>query len=194
MQVTRLNIPDVFLIRPRKHGDARGYFVETFNEKLFEAHVAGTRFVQDNEALSAAKGTVRGLHFQRPPTAQGKLVRASRGAIFDVAVDIRRGSPSFGRHVSAVLDSENGDQLWVPPGFAHGYCTLEPGSVIAYKVTNLYSAADDGGIAWDDPEIGIDWPVRRGEAVLSAKDETLPRLADLPPVFGYEPGLASATR
>lgn len=194
MQVTRLDIPDVVLLRPRKHGDARGYFVETFNEQAFHASVAQARFVQDNEALSGAVGTVRGLHFQRPPTAQGKLVRASRGKIFDVAVDIRRGSPSFGKHVSAVLDAEAGDQLWVPPGFAHGYCTLEPGSIIAYKVTNFYSAADDGGIAWDDPDLGIDWPVKPGEAVLSAKDKALPRLADLPPVFDFEPNAASAAQ
>ncbi len=185
MYATRLDIPDVVLIRPTRHGDTRGYFVETFNARLFGREVTQAVFVQDNEALSAQVGTVRGLHFQRPPTAQGKLVRALEGGIFDVAVDIRRGSPTFGRHVSALLTAETGDQLWVPPGFAHGYCTTEPNSIIAYKVTDFYSAADDGGIAWDDPALGIDWPVGPGAAMLSDKDRKLPRLADLPAVFTY---------
>ena len=131
MQVTKMAITDVLLLRPKRHGDARGYFVETFNDRSFRREVGEVVFVQDNEALSARKGTVRGLHFQRPPSAQGKLVRALKGAIFDVAVDIRHGSPSFGRHVSALLTAETGDQLWVPPGFAHGYCTVEPDSIIA---------------------------------------------------------------
>ena len=192
MQVSRLEIGDVVLVRPRKHGDARGYFVETFNARRFRDLVADVSFVQDNEAFSGAAGTVRGLHFQRPPSAQGKLVRAARGAIFDVAVDMRHGSPSFGRHVSAVLSAETGDQLWVPAGFAHGYCTLEPDSVIAYKVTDFYSAAEDGGIAWDDPALGIAWPVAPGEAVLSDKDRHQPLLADLPPAFGYAAMIGSA--
>ena len=186
MQVTRLAIPDVVLVRPTRHGDARGYFVESYNGRTFAREVRDATFVQDNEALSAQQGTIRGLHFQRPPTAQGKLVRALKGAIFDVAVDIRHGSPSFGRHVSAVLSAESGDQLWVPPGFAHGYCTVEPDSIIAYKVTDFYSAADDGGIAWDDPALAIDWPVAPGAALLSAKDTKQPKLADLPEVFAYE--------
>ncbi len=186
MQVTRLAISDVALLRPKRHGDARGYFVESFSDRAFRREVGEARFVQDNEALSAQKGTVRGLHFQRPPTAQGKLVRALKGAIYDVAVDIRTGSPTFGQHVSAVLTAEEGDQLWVPPGFAHGYCTIEPDSMIAYKVTDFYSAADDGGIAWDDPALGIPWPVEPGAALLSDKDTRQPKLADLPPVFTYE--------
>jgi dTDP-4-dehydrorhamnose 3,5-epimerase len=187
MQVTRLAIADVALLRPKRHGDARGYFVESYNDRAFRRDVAEATFVQDNEALSAQKGTVRGLHFQRNPSAQGKLVRALKGAIFDVAVDIRHGSPTFGQHVSAVLTAETGDQLWVPPGFAHGYCTVEPDSVIAYKVTDFYSAADDGGIAWDDPALGIAWPVAPGEALLSDKDRKQPRLGDLPPIFTYAP-------
>ncbi len=187
MQVTRLAIPDVVLLRPKRHGDARGYFVESFNARTFGREVGDAVFVQDNEALSAQVGTVRGLHFQRPPTAQGKLVRALKGAIFDVAVDIRSGSPTFGRHVSALLSAETGDQLWVPPGFAHGYCTVEPDSIIAYKVTDFYSAAEDGGIAWDDPALGIEWPVAPGAAVLSDKDRRQPKLADLPPVFAHGP-------
>ncbi len=186
MQVTRLAIPDVRLLRPKRHGDARGYFVESFNAATFAREVGEAVFVQDNEALSAQVGTVRGLHFQRHPTAQGKLVRALRGAIFDVAVDIRTGSPTYGQHVSATLSAENGDQLWVPPGFAHGYCTLEPDSMIAYKVTNFYSAADDGGLAWDDPALAIAWPVEAGAAVLSDKDTRQPKLAELPALFTYE--------
>ncbi len=186
MQVTMLAIPDVMLLRPKRHGDARGYFVETFSARSFQRDVADAVFVQDNEALSAQKGTVRGLHFQRPPSAQGKLVRASKGAIFDVAVDIRHGSPTFGRHVSALLTAETGEQLWVPPGFAHGYCTVEPDSMIAYKVTDFYSAADDAGLAWDDPALGIAWPVEPGAALLSDKDKRQPKLAELPPLFSAE--------
>ena len=186
MQVTKLSIPDVVLLQPTRHGDARGYFVESFNARTFAREICQATFVQDNEAFSARAGTVRGLHFQRPPAAQGKLVRALKGAIFDVAVDIRRGSPTFGHHVSAMLTAEAGDQLWVPPGFAHGYCTLEPDSIIAYKVTDFYSAADDGGVSWDDPAIGIEWPVAPGQALLSAKDTKQPRLADLPEIFRYE--------
>ena len=187
MQTVRLAIPDVVLLRPKRHGDARGYFVESFNARTFAREVGiEVAFVQDNEALSAQVGTVRGLHFQRRPTAQGKLVRAIAGAIFDVAVDIRTGSPTFGQHVSATLSANTGDQLWVPPGFAHGYCTVEPDSVIAYKVTNYYSAADDGGIAWDDPALGIEWPLASGAALLSDKDRRQPKLADLPATFTHE--------
>lgn len=188
MQVDRLSIADVALITPRRFGDARGYFAETFSARAFREQVAGCDFVQDNEALSAIVGTVRGLHFQREPAAQGKLVRVIRGAILDVAVDIRMGSPSFGRAVSARLDAADGAQLWVPPGFAHGYCTLEPDTLVAYKVTAYYSPAHDGGILWDDPALGIVWPLPAGGAVLSDKDTTLPRLADLPPTFHYPAG------
>ena len=193
MQVNTLDIPEVVVLRPSRHGDHRGYFVESFNARSFRAEVAAAEFVQDNEAMSAAQGTVRGLHFQRPPTAQGKLVRVLKGAIFDVAVDIRQGSPTFGRHVFATLTAETGDQIWVPPGFAHGYCTLEPDCVIAYKVTNFYSAADDGGIAWDDPALAIPWPVEPGAALLSDKDRRQPKLADLPAVFTYEGGAGGSS-
>ncbi len=187
MQATRLAIPDVVLLRPKRHGDARGYFVESFNARTFAREVGiEVAFVQDNEALSAQPGTLRGLHFQKDPHAQGKLVRVLRGAILDVAVDIRVGSPSFGRHVSARLDAAEGAQLWVPAGFAHGYCTLEPDTMVAYKVTDFYSPADDGGILWNDPALGIAWPLPPGGAVLSDKDTRLPLLKDLPPVFRYE--------
>lgn len=185
MQVDRLSIADVVLIRPRRFGDDRGYFAETFSARSFREQVAAKDFVQDNEALSAAVGTVRGLHFQREPAAQGKLVRVIAGAILDVAVDIRTGSPSFGQAVSARLDAAEGAQLWVPPGFAHGYCTLEPDTLVAYKVTDFYSPAHDGGILWNDPALGIDWPLPEGGAVLSGKDIALPRLAELPPIFHY---------
>ncbi len=186
MIVERLSIPEVVRVRPKRFGDSRGYFSEVFSARLFRQQVADVDFVQDNEALSGAVGTLRGLHFQRSPMAQGKLVRVVRGAIFDVAVDIRKGSPTFGRHASARLDGVEGDQLWVPAGFAHGYCTLEPDTLVAYKVTNYYSPADDGGVLWNDPEIGIDWPVPALGPVLSAKDLGLPLLKDLPDQFHYD--------
>ena len=186
MDVQQLAIPEVILIRPRRHGDARGYFVESFSARAFRNEVAAFDFVQDNEALSGTSGTLRGLHFQRHPMAQGKLVRAIRGAIFDVAVDIRRGSSTFGEHVAAHLDAVGGAQLWVPPGFAHGYCTLETDTLVAYKVTQYYSPADDGGIRWNDPALKIDWPVGPKGAALSDKDTKLPLLTELPPTFLFE--------
>jgi len=186
MRVAFLEIPAIALIQPKRFGDERGYFVETFNARLFREQVANAVFVQDNEALSGQVGTLRGLHFQRPPTAQGKLVRVVKGAIFDVAVDIRVGSPTFGKHVAVRLDAAEGAQLWVPPGFAHGYCTLEPDTLVSYKVTDFYSPADDAGVSWNDPALGIDWPLGPNGAVLSAKDTKLPVLADLPPIFTYD--------
>lgn len=186
MIVERLSIPGVVRVRPKRFGDDRGYFSEVFNARMFRQHVCDADFVQDNEALSAVAGTLRGLHFQRSPMAQGKLVRVIRGAIFDVAVDIRRGSPSYGRHVGVRLDGADGDQLWVPVGFAHGYCTLEPDTLVAYKVTNYYSPADDGGVLWNDPAIGIDWPLPAQGPTLSAKDLGLPLLEDLPEQFHFD--------
>jgi dTDP-4-dehydrorhamnose 3,5-epimerase len=192
MHVEFLEIPAVALIQPKRFGDERGYFVETFNARLFREKVADAVFVQDNEALSGQAGTLRGLHFQKPPAAQGKLVHVVKGAIFDVAVDIRAGSPTFGKHVAARLDAAGGAQLWVPPGFAHGYCTLEPDTLVSYKVTNFYSPAGEGGILWNDPALAIDWPLGPGGAVLSAKDTKLPVLADLAPVFTYDPAVEAA--
>jgi dTDP-4-dehydrorhamnose 3,5-epimerase len=186
MRVEFLEIPAVALVQPKRFGDARGYFVGTFNARLFREKIADAVFVQDNEALSGQAGTLRGLHFQKPPAAQGKLVRVVKGAIFDVAVDIRVGSPTFGKHVAARLDATGGAQLWVPPGFAHGYCTLEPDTLVSYKVTHFYSPADDAGILWNDPALGIRWPLGPGGAVLSAKDTKLPLLADLPAIFTYD--------
>jgi dTDP-4-dehydrorhamnose 3,5-epimerase len=149
--------------------------------------VAGAvSFVQDNQSYSATPGTLRGLHFQTPPRAQGKLVRCLAGAVFDVAVDLRHGSPTFGQWAGVELTAARLNALWVPAGFAHGFCTLVPDSVITYKVTDYYSPADDRGLAWDDPALGITWPDCADPETLSAKDRVQPRLADLPPVFAWE--------
>ncbi|GLK72253.1 dTDP-4-dehydrorhamnose 3,5-epimerase [Ancylobacter dichloromethanicus] len=189
---TRLAIPDVVLVQPVRHGDARGYFCETYKKAEFDAFGLDIAFVQDNESLSREVGVVRGLHFQTPPMAQAKLVRAVRGAIFDVAVDIRRGSPSFGRWVAATLTAAGGEQLLVPHGFAHGFCTLEPDTIVAYKVDAPYSPAHDAGIRWDDPDLAIDWPVAVGSAVLSNKDRTAPLLRDYATPFACPQPAAGA--
>jgi dTDP-4-dehydrorhamnose 3,5-epimerase len=185
MQVSELDVKGLFLITPRRHGDSRGYFMETFRQDLFEKAVGPVTFVQDNQSMSAEVGTVRGLHFQLNPRAQGKLVRCLAGAILDVAVDIRQGSPTYGQHIKAELSAENGQQLWVPPGFAHGFCTLELNSVIAYKVTDYYSPEHDRGLHWNDPALGIDWPIAEDKAVLSAKDRVQPLLSELDANFAY---------
>lgn len=187
MRVQRLAIPEVALIQPRRFADVRGFFSETFKADAFADAIGATVFVQDNEAQSHAAGTVRGLHFQRPPAAQGKLVRVTRGAVLDAVVDVRTGSPSFGAVVSVRLDAEDGAQLWVPPGFAHGYCTLLADTVVAYKVTSPYSPADEGGLLWSDPALAVPWPVSPDKAIVSDKDRALPTLAAMPPAFGYEP-------
>lgn len=176
--ITPLAIPDVLLITPKRHGDARGWFAETWSEKALAGTPADTTFVQDNQAFSAAKGTLRGLHFQKGAFAQGKLIRALRGSIFDVAVDLRSGSATYGRWVSAELTAEGGEQLWVPKGFAHAYCTITPDCEIFYKVDAPYAPQSEGGLIWNDPDLGIPWPVE-GEPLLSAKDQVLPRLKDL---------------
>lgn len=185
MLFERLDIPEVILITPKKFGDERGYFVECFRKSLFEEAVGNFDFVQDNQSLSADAGTIRGLHFQLDPKAQGKLVSCIMGAVLDVAVDIRTGSPTYGHHVTAELTAENGRMLWVPPGFAHAFCTLETNTKVSYKVTNYYSPEHDRGLAYDDPEIGINWPIPTSKAVLSAKDRRQPRLAELGTVFIY---------
>ena len=183
MEVVSLAIPEIKIIRPRKFGDHRGFFSETYSKRSFEAAGLHHDFVQDNHSLSAEVGTVRGLHFQLPPFAQDKLVRVVKGAILDVAVDIRKGSPTFGKHVSAVISAEAWNQILVPVGFAHGFCTLEPDTEVIYKVTNFYSAEHDRGLLWNDPDLGIDWPVAADKAQLSDKDHRNPRLAELPDVF-----------
>jgi dTDP-4-dehydrorhamnose 3,5-epimerase len=178
-------LPAVRVIRPHRHQDARGYFSEVWREDAMRQAGIDVRFVQENHTLSRIKGTIRGLHFQIGPAAQGKLVRCVRGSIFDVAVDIRRGSPTFGRHVSLILSTENWKQLYVPIGFAHGYCTLEPETEVTYKVTAYYDPASERGLAWDDPEIGIAWPVDGEKAVLVSRDRLHPRLSELSDVFTY---------
>lgn len=185
LDVKPLAISEVKLVTPPIFRDARGFFSETYNQAALAAAGIDAVFVQDNQSLSRARGVIRGLHYQLEPHAQGKLVRVVRGSILDVAVDIRHGSPTFGRHVSAVLSAENWAQLWVPAGFAHGFCTLEPDTEVIYKVTDLYAPECDRGIAFDDPALAIAWPVAAGEAVLSDKDRRHPRLADLPPPFTY---------
>ncbi|MCK8787204.1 dTDP-4-dehydrorhamnose 3,5-epimerase [Roseomonas sp. NAR14] len=180
---TPFEIDGPLLIGVRRFGDARGFFSETYSRRDFAAIGVEAEFVQDNHSLSAPVGTVRGLHFQVPPYAQAKLVRVLRGAVLDVAVDLRHGSPTFGHHITAELSAANGLQLYVPVGFAHGFCTLLPDTEVAYKVSEVYAPDCDRGLAWDDPALGIEWPVAREAAVLSDKDRRQPRLADLPPLF-----------
>jgi dTDP-4-dehydrorhamnose 3,5-epimerase len=179
MTILPLAIPSVLLIEPKKFGDARGFFSETFREDALEKAGFHGRFVQDNHSLSAQPGTLRGLHFQNPPHAQDKLVRVVRGAILDVAVDIRTGSPTFGSAVIEEISAANGRQILVPKGFAHGFVTLEPDTEVIYKVTDYYSPECDTGLAWNDPDLGIDWNLA-GEPMLSEKDRALPSFASLP--------------
>ena len=187
MQIEPQSIPEVLLITPPRFGDARGFVSETFRASRLAA--AGVRFpfVQDNHTFSAAAGTVRGLHAQAPPSVQGKLIRVTRGAIWDVAVDIRDGSPTFGRYVAAELSAANWRQLWIPPGFLHGLCTLEDNTEIVYKMAcSEYDPATECGALWNDPDLALPWPVAPDRAILSEKDRVRPRLADCPTWFAYE--------
>lgn len=179
MDITSLAIPEVKLVKPKRFGDTRGFFAEVFKRETFAAAGITADFCQDNHSRSAAVGTIRGLHFQVPPYAQAKYVTCIRGAIFDVAVDLRRSSPTFGQHVSATLTAENGEGLFIPAGFAHAFCTLEPDTEVTYKVDASYAPAHDGGLRWDDPEIAIAWPLDGAEPTLSQKDAALPSLRDL---------------
>lgn len=183
MRVEALNIPAVKKLAPDKHDDDRGFFSETYNKKALCASGIHLEFVQDNHSFSAAKGTVRGLHFQTPPFAQDKLVRVTRGAIFDVAVDLRRGSPTYGRHVSATLSAAAWNQILVPIGFAHGLMTLEPNTEVIYKVSDYYAPEHDHGLLWNDPALGIEWPLAEHEALLSDKDRAQPRFAEFATPF-----------
>ncbi|MFD1344659.1 dTDP-4-dehydrorhamnose 3,5-epimerase [Litorisediminicola beolgyonensis] len=189
MQIDETALPGVLILTPARHGDARGFFSESWNRARLAERGIDIDFVQDNHSLSRAAGTVRGLHYQTPPHAQAKLVRCGRGALFDVAVDIRRGSPTFGHWVGVELSFENGRQLLVPAGFAHGFVTRAPDTEIVYKCSDYYAPDCDRAIAFDDPGIGVDWGVARADAQLSDKDARAPRLAeaDLPFTFGETP-------
>ena len=186
MQVISTGIAEVKEIRPVRHHDPRGFFSEIFREDVLRRHGIAVPFVQENHSLSVERGVVRGLHFQIPPAGQAKLVRVGSGAAFDVAVDIRSGSPTWGRHVAVVLSAAEGNQLFVPEGFAHGFCTLEPNTELFYKVSRYYSREHDLGLAWNDPALAIPWPVAEGEALLSDKDRRQPPLAALPRYFPYQ--------
>jgi len=183
LDVRPTDIPDVRIVTPRRFVDHRGSFSETYNRQRFLDAGIDVEFVQDNHSLSREVGTVRGLHFQIGPFAQAKLVSVLRGRILDIVVDLRKSSPTYGRHVPLELAAETGQQLFVPVGFAHGFCTLEPDTEVAYKVSAYYSPEHDRGLAWDDPDLGIAWPVRPESAILSDKDRVHPRLADLTAYF-----------
>lgn len=186
MDVERLAIPEVMVITPARHGDQRGFLSEVFNAERFRA-VAGidVAFVQDNHSYSRGRGIVRGLHFQTPPAAQDKVVRVARGAILDVAVDLRHGAPTFGQHVAAEISAENWRQMFIPKGFAHGFCTLTEETEVLYKVSAGYAPAHDKGVRWDDPALGIDWPVASQAAILSDKDRKQPPFEALPSYFSF---------
>lgn len=194
MDVKTFDIAGLIELAPVKHGDGRGYFTELYRDDVFDAlraQAAGhavppARFIQENQSLSVRQGTIRGLHFQTRPMAQGKLVRCVSGAIFDVAVDLRTDSPTFGQYVAVTLDDQSCNQLWIPSGFAHGFCTLTPNAVVAYRVTAHYSRDHDKGVAWDDPDLGIAWPDCRDPETISPKDRVQPALRALPDCFRLE--------
>src|SRR4051812_40320106 len=186
MDITNLDLSGLVLLRTERFGDARGYFAETYNERAFHAAGITARFIQDNQSYSAKRGTIRGLHFQLPPASQAKLVRVLQGSVYDVGVDLRIGSPTYGRWIGETLTAEGGEQLFVPRGFAHGFCTLEPDTVVAYKVDDFYAPESDSGLIWNDPTLAIAWPVAWPELVLSDKDIKLGRFADFVSPFRYE--------
>lgn len=178
LKITPTRLPEVLLVEPRVFGDARGFFVESWNEQVFNAATGNSlRFVQDNHSRSS-RGVLRGLHFQLPPHAQGKLVRVVSGAVFDVAVDMRRSSPNFGRWEGVELSAENQRQLWIPPGFAHGFLVLSEFADFLYKTTDLYAPQSEGAVRWDDPTIGIEWPLAGATPLLAEKDKVAPLLGD----------------
>jgi dTDP-4-dehydrorhamnose 3,5-epimerase len=184
VKVEALEVPDVKLITPPQFRDGRGFFSETWKQGGFaEAGISGP-FIQDNHAVSVGMGVLRGLHCQIGPNAQGKLVRCVKGAIYDVAVDVRHGSPTFGKYVGATISAANWTQIWVPVGFLHAYCTLTEETEVIYKVTGPYDKAAERGVIWNDPDIGIAWPIAPDGVILSDKDRVLPRLLDLPVLFG----------
>jgi len=191
LTVEHTGIRDVVVLIPRRFGDHRGWFTETYSTRSFAQAIGGVVFVQDNQAFSAARGTLRGLHFQRPPEPQAKLVRVLRGSIFDVAVDLRVGSPTYGRWVGVTLTADAGKQLFVPRGFAHGYCTLEDNTEVAYKVDAFYAPECDAGLAWNDLTLDIAWPIAPEEIILSDKDKALPGFAGFVSPFSYETAVAA---
>lgn len=188
MDIVRTSVEGVIIIRPEVFDDSRGCFLETFSERFFCEQVRNVRFVQDNESRSV-RGVLRGLHFQKSPHAQGKLVRVVKGAALDVAVDIRRGSPTFGSHVAVELNEDNRYQMFIPRGFAHGFVALTDDVVFQYKCDNYYSPESEEAIAWDDPDLGIDWRLKSDEIILSAKDRCHPRLKDADWLFDYNDDL-----
>ena len=186
MRVVETELDGVLEIRPTRFGDERGWFSEVYKADVLAEHGVTTRFVQDNESFSAAAGTLRGIHYQLAPHAQDKLVRVVRGSILDVAVDLRRSSTTFGRHVAVRLDATSGGQLLVPVGFGHAFVTLEPDTQVAYKVSAPYAPETERAVRWDDPDLAISWPSDVGEPVLSRKDAAAPLLADQPDLFDDE--------
>lgn len=188
MQVEATELPGVIILTPRRFSDARGWFSESWNAQAMAKAGINLDFVQDNHSFSAPKGTLRGLHYQAPPRAQDKLVRCTRGSILDVAVDFQLGSPTFGKWVSVELSAENGRQLLVPKGFLHGFVTLQDDCEVQYKCTDVYAPDCDGNIAWNDPDLAIDWGLNGRAPVLSAKDEVAPRIAQVVSPFTWEAG------
>jgi len=179
MEVKPTPIPDLLILKPKVFKDNRGFFVETYNQKIFAQHGLNYDFIQDNHAFSACKGVLRGLHYQKPPMAQAKLVRVARGKVFDVTIDLRKNSPTFGQHFGLELSAENHLQLLIPRGFAHGYLVLEENTDFLYKVDNFYSPQDEGGIIYNDPDLNINWPLDEKDIILSAKDQQLPKFKEI---------------
>ena len=181
-------IPEVWAIRPHIFPDDRGSFSESYNTRTFAEVGVTPTFVQDNQSITTRKGTIRGLHFQIPPMAQAKLVRVVKGSVLDVAVDLRQGSPTYGQHVSRVLSAANQEQLFLPVGFAHGFCTREEDTIVLYKVSNYYSPPHERGVRWNDAVLAIDWDITEAEPLLSTRDQVYPSLAELSPFFEYSSG------
>jgi dTDP-4-dehydrorhamnose 3,5-epimerase len=186
MDLKNTGIPGLVILKPRRHFDDRGYFVEAFNNRRFRDAGIASSFVQDNQSFSVSRGTVRGLHFQLPPFSQAKMVWVLRGSIFDVAVDLRVGAPTYGMWNAKQLTAEGGEQMFVPRGLAHGFCTLEPNTEVIYKVDEYYSHEHDSGLIWNDATLAIDWPVTSKDAVLSDKDRKLGRFSDFLSPFKYD--------
>jgi dTDP-4-dehydrorhamnose 3,5-epimerase len=186
MDIKNTGIPGLVILKPQRHFDDRGYFIEAFNERRCRDAGIASSFVQDNQSFSVSRGTVRGLHFQLPPFSQAKMIRVLRGSIFDVAVDLRVGAPTYGTWIAEQLTAEGGEQMFVPCGLAHGFCTLEPNTEVIYKVDEYYSHEHDSGLIWNDATLAIDWPVASKDAVLSDKDRKLGRFSDFLSPFNYD--------